>query len=165
MLIAAADMVDDSRVITGRPVTIAAAFAEEQPAMLSLPAEPFGPSRLLQARMDSAAWVCVQQNHYSVPAVTRACACRCGRRPPPSRCSTGPQVVAGYECMAGKYAEILVLDQPMEVLRYETGAALGDRAGPGPGGWRVHHRPPAVFHLPASGHGHRRPQGSRRREP
>jgi hypothetical protein len=28
------ELVDDGRVITGRPVTIAAAFADEQPAML-----------------------------------------------------------------------------------------------------------------------------------
>ncbi len=35
-LISAADLVDDGRVIAGRPVTVAAAFAEEQPAMLPL---------------------------------------------------------------------------------------------------------------------------------
>ena len=40
-LIAAAGTVDDGRVITGRAVTVAAAFAAEQPAMLPLPAEPF----------------------------------------------------------------------------------------------------------------------------
>src|SRR5690242_4606405 len=43
--IAAADIVDDGRVIAGRPVTVAAAFAAEQPAMLPLPAEPFDPPR------------------------------------------------------------------------------------------------------------------------
>ena len=37
--IAAADILDDGRVITGRPVTIAAAFAAEQPAMMALPDE------------------------------------------------------------------------------------------------------------------------------
>ena len=47
-LIAAADMIDDGRVITGRPVTVAAAFADEQLAMLPLPDEPFDPARLLQ---------------------------------------------------------------------------------------------------------------------
>ena len=36
-LIAAAGIIDDGRVITGRPVTVAAAFAAEQPAMLPLP--------------------------------------------------------------------------------------------------------------------------------
>ena len=52
----------------GRPVTVAAAFADEQPAMLPLPAEPFDPARLLQARVDGRARVCVRQNYYSVPA-------------------------------------------------------------------------------------------------
>ena len=56
-LIAAADILDDGRVITGRPVTIAAAFAEEQLAMGPLPAEPFDPARLLQARVDARARV------------------------------------------------------------------------------------------------------------
>src|SRR5215218_5636738 len=37
--IAVADIVDDGRVITGRPATVAAAFAAEQPAMLPLPTE------------------------------------------------------------------------------------------------------------------------------
>ena len=61
-------MADDGRVITGRPVTGAAACADEQPAMLPLPAEPSGPARLLQAREDGRARVCVRQNYYSVPA-------------------------------------------------------------------------------------------------
>jgi len=67
-LIAAADLLDDGRVITGRPVTVAAAFADEQLAMGPLPAEPFDPARLLQARVDGRARVCVRQNYYSVPA-------------------------------------------------------------------------------------------------
>jgi hypothetical protein len=59
-LIAAGDLVDDGRVITGRPVTVAAAFAGEQLAMGPLPAEPFDPARLLQARVDGRARVCVR---------------------------------------------------------------------------------------------------------
>ena len=88
-LVSAGDMVDDGRVITGRPVTVAAAFAEEQLAMAPLPAEPFDPARLLQARADGRARVCVRQNYYSVPARMQAAACRCACRPPPWRCSTG----------------------------------------------------------------------------
>lgn len=60
--IAAADIIDDNRVITGRPVTVAAAFAAEQPAMLALLSEPFDPARLLQARVDNRARICVRQN-------------------------------------------------------------------------------------------------------
>jgi transposase len=56
-LISVGDMIDDGRVITGRPATVAVAFAAEQPAMGPLPAEPFDPARLLQARVDSRACV------------------------------------------------------------------------------------------------------------
>src|SRR2546430_11834514 len=51
-LIAAGDLADDTRVITGRPVTIAAAFPDELPHLMPLPGEPFDPARLLQARVD-----------------------------------------------------------------------------------------------------------------
>ena len=127
-LIAAADILDDGRVITGRPVTIAAAFAAEQLAMGPLPADPFDPARLLQARVDGRARVCVRQNYYSVPARYA------GRRLPVRLSATavevldGPQVVARHERVAGKYAEILVLDHYLEVLRYKPGALPGATA-------------------------------------
>jgi transposase/predicted nucleic acid-binding protein len=127
-LISAGDMVDDGRVITGRPVTIAAAFAEEQPAMLPLPDEPFDPARLLQARVDARARVCVRQNYYSVPARYA------GRRLPVRLSATavevldGPRVVARHERAAGKYAEILLLDHYLEVLRRKPGALPGATA-------------------------------------
>jgi len=127
-LIAAGDLVDDGRVITGRPVTIAAAFAGEQPAMMPLPDEPFDPARLLQARADSRARVCVRQNYYSVPA-------RYAGRRLPVRLSAssvevldGPRVVARHERAAGKYAEILVLDHYLEVLARKPGALPGATA-------------------------------------
>ena len=127
-LIAAGDMVDDGRVITGRPVTIAAAFADEQPAMGPLPAGPFDPARLLQARVDSRARVCVRQNYYSVPA-------RYAGRRLPVRLSAssvevldGPRVIARHERAAGKYAEILLLDHYLEVLARKPGALPGATA-------------------------------------
>jgi transposase len=127
-LIAAADIVDDGRVITGRPVTVAAAFAEEQLTMTALPAEAFDPARLLQARVDARARVCVRQNYYSVPARYA------GRRLPVRLSATtvevldGSRVVARHERVAGKYAEILVLDHYLEVLRYKPGALPGATA-------------------------------------
>jgi transposase len=127
-LIAAGDLVDDGRVITGRPVTIAAAFAAEQLAMLPLPAEPFDPARLLQARVDGRARVCVRQNYYSVPARYA------GRRLPVRLAASsvevldGPRVVARHERAAGKYAEILVLDHYLEVLLRKPGALPGATA-------------------------------------
>jgi transposase len=127
-LIAAGDIVDDGRVITGRPVTVAAAFAAEQPAMLPLPAEPFDPARLLAARVDGRARVCVRQNYYSVPARYA------GRRLAVRLSATsievldGPQLVARHERAAGKYAEILALDHYLEVLKYKPGALPGATA-------------------------------------
>jgi transposase len=127
-LIAAGDMVDDGRVITGRPVTVAAAFADEQLAMMPLPAEPFDPARLLQARVDSRARVCVRQNYYSVPARYA------GRRLPVRLSATaveildGPRTVARHDRTAGKYAEILVLDHYLEALRRKPGALPGASA-------------------------------------
>ena len=115
-------------MITGRPVTVAAAFAAEQLAMLPLPAEPFDPARLLQARVDGRARVCVRQNYYSVPARYA------GRRLPVRLSATavevldGPQVVARHDRAAGKYAEILVLDHYLEVLRRKPGALPGASA-------------------------------------
>jgi transposase len=127
-LVAAANILDDGRVITGRPVTIAAAFAEEQPAMGPLPAEPFDPARLLQARVDARARVCVRQNYYFVPI-------RYAGRRLPVRLSAssvevldGPRVVARHERAAGKYAEVLVLDHYVEVLRRKPGALPGATA-------------------------------------
>jgi len=127
-LIAAADIVDDGRVITGRPVTVSAAFAAEQLTMLPLPGEPFDPARLLQARVDQRARVCVRQNYYSVPA-------RYAGRRLPVRLSAravevldGPQVIARHERAAGKYAEILALDHYLEVLKIKPGALPGATA-------------------------------------
>lgn len=127
-LITAADLADDGRVITGRPVTIAAAFAAELPALLPLPAEPFDAARLLEARADNRARVCVRQNYYSVPARYA------GRRLPVRLSATavevldGRKVVARHERAAGKYAEVLTLDHYLEVLRRKPGALPGATA-------------------------------------
>jgi len=126
--IAAADIIDDGRVITGRPVTVAAAFAAEQPAMLALPAEPFDPARLLEARVDNRARICVRQNYYSVPARYA------GRRLPVRLSATavealdGARVIARHDRAAGKYGEVLTLDHYLDVLKYKPGALPGATA-------------------------------------
>ena len=51
--IAAADHLDDDRVITGRPITVGAASAAEAAVLMELPAEVFDCARLLQARVDT----------------------------------------------------------------------------------------------------------------
>jgi hypothetical protein len=67
-LLAATDLVDDARVITGRPATIEAAFTAEAPHLMPLPGEPFDAARQLEARVDNRARVSVRQCFYSVPA-------------------------------------------------------------------------------------------------
>ena len=126
--IAAADIVDDGRVITGRPVTVAAAFAAEQPAMMPLPGEMFDPARLLQARVDNRARICVRQNYYSVPAryAARRVAVRLSAMS--VQVLDGPQVVAVHERAAGKYCEVLTLDHYLDVLKYKPGALAGATA-------------------------------------
>jgi len=115
-LISTGDMADDGRVITGRPVTIAAAFAEEQRAMGPLPGEPFDPARLLQARVDGRARVCVRQNYYSVPGRYA------GRRLPVRLSATtvevldGPQMAARHERAAGRYGDAAGTRALIEVL-------------------------------------------------
>ena len=78
--------------------------------------------------MDARARVCVRQNYYSVPARYA------GRRLPVRLSATavevldGPRVVARHERAAGKYAEVLVLDHYLEVLRRKPGALPGATA-------------------------------------
>jgi transposase len=127
-LIAAADLADGSRVITGRPVTIAAAFAAELPHLMPLPAEPFDAARLLEARVDSRARVSVRQCYYSVPARYA------GRRLAVRLSATtvevlaGTQTVARHERAVGKHVEVLALDHYLEVLKYKPGALPGATA-------------------------------------
>jgi hypothetical protein len=88
----------------------------------------FDPARLLQARVDNRARVCVRQNYYSVPA--RYAARRVNVRLSAMKVEVldGPRVVARHERAAGKYAEVLTLDHYLEVLKYKPGAMPGATA-------------------------------------
>jgi transposase len=127
-LIGAADRVDDDRVITGRPVTIGAAFATEASALMGLAAEPFDCARLLNARVDNRARVSVRQCFYSVP-VRYA-----GRRLPVRLAARtvevydGPRLVAHHERAVGRYVEVLCLDHYLEVLKTKPGGLPGATA-------------------------------------
>jgi len=127
-LIAAADAADDARVITGRPVTVGAAFAAELASLNPLPGEAFDPARLLQARVDNRARVSVRQCYYSVPE-------RFAGRRLPVRLSArtveildGATVVATHQRAVGKYVETLDLDHYLEVLQRKPGALPGATA-------------------------------------
>jgi transposase len=127
-LITAADVVDETRVITGRPRTVGAAFAGEAPALMPLPAEPFDPARLLEARVDNRARVSVRQCFYSVPAryTGRRLAVRLSART--VEISDGGKVVARHERAVGKYVEVLALDHYLEVLKTKPGGLPGATA-------------------------------------
>lgn len=66
-LIAAGMVVDDGRRIGRRTETVGEAFAVEQPLLGPLPAERFDSARLLEAKVDTKARICVLQSFYSVP--------------------------------------------------------------------------------------------------
>jgi transposase len=127
-LIAAADALDDGRVITGRPVTVGAAFAAETVQLLALPTEPFDPARLLQARVDNRSRVSVRQSFYSVPA--RYVGRRLGVRLTGHTVEAldGTKVVARHERAFGRYAEVLTLDHYLEVLKTKPGGLPGATA-------------------------------------
>ena len=127
-LIAAADLLDDARVITGRPITIGAAFAAEAPALMELPAEVFDCARLLQARVDNRARVSVRQCFYSVPAryVGRRLPVRLAARS--VEVYDGPRLVALHDRAVGRYVEVLCLDHYLEVLKTKPGALPGATA-------------------------------------
>ena len=126
--IEAADLLDDSRVITGRPVTIGAAFAAEREALMPLPAEAFDPARLLSARVDKRARICVRQCYYSVPAryVTRRLSVQLSASS--VEVFDGPKQVAVHERAFGRYVEVLTLDHYLEVLKTKPGGLPGATA-------------------------------------
>ena len=127
-LITAGDLLDDTRVITGRPVTVAAAFTAELAHLQGLPVEAFDPARLLAARVDNRARVSVRQCHYSVPArfVGRRLGVRLSARA--VEVLDGATVVARHERAPGRYVEVLALDHYLEVLKTKPGALPGATA-------------------------------------
>ncbi|MDQ2846108.1 MAG: IS21 family transposase [Actinomycetota bacterium] len=127
-LLAAGDLADDARVITGRPVTIEAAFTAEAPHLMPLPAEPFEPARQLEARVDNRARVSVRQCFYSVPAryVGRRLPVRLAART--VEIYDGTKLVARHERAVGRYVEVLTLDHYLEVLKTKPGGLPGATA-------------------------------------
>lgn len=127
-LIAAGDRLDDDRVITGRPITVGAAFAAEASELIGLPAEAFDCARLLDARVDNRARVSVRQCFYSVPAryVGRRLPVRLSART--VEIYDGPTLLVRHERAVGRYVEVLILDHYLEVLKRKPGALPGATA-------------------------------------
>ena len=126
--IAAGDVADDARVITGHRATVGVEFAAEQATLSPMPSERFDPGVVGQPRVDHRSRVSVRQNHYSVPARY------VGRRLMVRFTATtvtvfdGPKVVAVHERATGRSAEVLSLDHYLEVLTRKPGALPGATA-------------------------------------
>lgn len=127
-MIAAAMASDDDRRIGRRAETVAQAFTLEQAWLRPLPAEPFDPARLLSAKVDAKARVCVLQSWYSVPArlARRRVQVRLGARA--LQILDGGQVVATHARSLHKGTQDLVLDHYLEVLGRKPGALAGATA-------------------------------------
>jgi len=126
--ITAADLADDTRVITGRPITIGAAFTAEREALMALPVERFDPARLLQARVDKRSRICVRQCYYSVPARYVARRLVVALSAQSVKVFDGAKCVADHERAFGRYVEVLALDHYLEVLKTKPGALPGATA-------------------------------------
>ena len=127
-LIAAADIADDRRFITGRQVRVGDHFAAESTKLMELPAEPFDPALLLRPRVDSKSRVSVRQNFYSVPVrfVGQRIDVRLGADTVIALNSA--QVVAEHVRLSGRHSESLVLDHYLETLVHKPGAFAGATA-------------------------------------
>jgi transposase len=119
---------DDARRIAQRAETVGQAFTVEQARLHPLPDEPFDPARLLSAKVDTKARVCVLQSWYSVPA-------RLAGRRVQVRLGAGQleilhegRAVAVHQRSLHKGSQDLVLDHYLEVLARKPGALPGSTA-------------------------------------
>ena len=126
--IAAADIRDDRRFITGRSIRVGDHFAAESTKLLDLPAEPFDPALVLRSRVDSKSRVSVRQNFYSVPVrfVGQRINVRLGADTVTA--VDGAQNVAEHVRLSGRHGESLVLDHYLETLTFKPGAFAGATA-------------------------------------
>ena len=126
-VITVADVADDDRVITGRPITIGGAFAIETTELMGLPAEAFDCARLLQAGSTTGpGCLCGNASTPSQPARRARLPVRLAART--VEVYDGPRLVASHERAVGRYVEVLCLDHYLEVLKTKPGALPGATA-------------------------------------
>ena len=128
--IAAAMVADDARRIGARAETVAEGFAVEQPLLHPLPAERFDSARLLEAKVDAKARICVLQSFYSVPVslARRRVPVRLGAHHLEVLDPVGGAIVAVHTRSLHKGTQDLVLDHYLEILTRKPGALGGSAA-------------------------------------
>jgi hypothetical protein len=133
-LVAAADIVDDARVISGRPpvdgrrITVGEHFGVEQPLLQTLNRERFDVAVELECRVDHKARVCVRQAYYSVPAHFVGHKIRVRLGASHLDILDGSRVVARHRRSLHKGTETLTLDHYLEILVRKPGALPGATA-------------------------------------
>jgi transposase len=121
---------DDERHVGRRVQTVGEAFAVEQRLLRPLPDEPFDCSRMLEAKVDAKARICVLQSFYSVPVrlARRRVPVRLGARHLEVLDPTSGAVVARHIRSAHKGSQDLQLDHYLEILAFKPGAMAGSTA-------------------------------------
>jgi transposase len=129
-LVAAGMARDQNRRIERRPVTVGEAFALEAPLLAPLPAEEFDSARLLEAKVDTKARICVLQSFYSVPVhlARRRVQVRLGPHHLEVIDPTGGAIVAVHIRSLHRGSQDLELDHYLEILTRKPGAMAGSAA-------------------------------------
>jgi transposase len=133
-LVATADITDDARVISGRPlvdgrrITVGDHFALEQPLLQTLNREPFDVAVELECRVDHKARICVRQAYYSVPVRLSRSKVRVRLGASHLEILDGSKIVARHARSLHKGTETLTLDHYLEILVRKPGAMLGATA-------------------------------------
>lgn len=127
-LIAAADVIDDGRVIAGHRAPIGIEFAAEKTSLAAAPVEVFDTAVTSIRRVDQRSRVAVAHCHYSVPVRY------VGKRVLARRTATriqivdGATVIASHPRVAGRHLDVLDLDHYLEILARKPGALPGATA-------------------------------------
>lgn len=123
--IEAADRRDLARHIGARRETVGAMGAADRAALRPLPAGPFDFARVVSAKVDPKARVCVRQSFYSVPAhlAGRMVTARIGGTR--VEIVAAGTMVASHERSTVRGSQTLLLDRYLEILVRKPGAMPG----------------------------------------
>jgi transposase len=121
---------DDLRHIERRPLSIGEAFELEAPWLGPLPDERFDSAKLLSAKVDTKARICVLQSFYSVPVrlARRRVQVRLGPHHLEVLDPVGGAIVAVHTRSLHKGTQDLLLDHYLEILTRKPGAMAGSAA-------------------------------------